>query len=80
MNQLPPAFWSISVTEMLQKLETAKDGLTGDEAGRRLARYGAIPSERRGNPYNKLTGWRLPEVFSVIVSQTTLIPSFLRSF
>jgi Mg2+-importing ATPase len=41
MNQLPPAFWSISVTEMLLKLETAKDGLTGDEAGQRLARYGA---------------------------------------
>jgi Mg2+-importing ATPase len=41
MNQLPPAFWSISVTEMLQKLETAKEGLTGDEARQRLARYGA---------------------------------------
>jgi Mg2+-importing ATPase len=41
MNQLPPAFWSISVTEILQKLETAKEGLTGDEARQRLARYGA---------------------------------------
>jgi P-type Mg2+ transporter len=41
MNQLPPAFWSISVPEMLQKLETTKDGLTGDEARARLARYGA---------------------------------------
>ena len=41
MNQLPPAFWSISATEMLQKLETAKEGLTGDEARQRLARYGA---------------------------------------
>ena len=41
MNQLPPAFWSISVTEMYQKLETTKDGLTGDEARQRLARYGA---------------------------------------
>ena len=41
MNQLPPAFWSISVTEMHQKLETTKDGLTGDEARARLARYGA---------------------------------------
>jgi P-type Mg2+ transporter len=40
-NQFPVAFWSISVTEMLQKLETAKDGLTKDEALRRLARYGA---------------------------------------
>ena len=40
-NQFTVAFWSISVTEMLQKLETAKDGLTNDEALRRLARYGA---------------------------------------
>ena len=41
MNQLPPAFWSISAIEMFQKLETAKEGLTGDEARQRLARYGA---------------------------------------
>jgi Mg2+-importing ATPase len=41
MNQLPPAFWDVSITEMLQKLETSKHGLTGDEARQRLARYGA---------------------------------------
>ncbi|MGD0036372.1 MAG: magnesium-translocating P-type ATPase [Bacteroidota bacterium] len=41
MNQLLPSFWSVSVTEMLQKLETTKDGLTGDEARQRLVRFGA---------------------------------------
>jgi P-type Mg2+ transporter len=41
MNQLPSAFWSVSVTEMLQKLESTKDGLTGEESRRRLASYGA---------------------------------------
>src|SRR5437667_6488964 len=41
MNQLPPAFWSISAAEMLQQLQTAKEGLTGDEARQRLARYGS---------------------------------------
>ena len=41
MNQLPPAFWSISISEMLQKLESTKDGLTGDEARQRLLLYGA---------------------------------------
>ncbi len=41
MNQLSPAFWSISATEMLQKLQTTKDGLTSVEAKQRLARYGA---------------------------------------
>ena len=41
MDKPPTAFWSFSPAEMLQKLETTKDGLTGDEALRRLARYGA---------------------------------------
>jgi len=41
MNQLPSAFWSISVAEMLQQLEAAKEGLTSVEARQRLTRYGA---------------------------------------
>jgi len=41
MNQIPAAFWSISTTEMLQQLETAKEGLSNNEAGQRFARYGA---------------------------------------
>jgi len=38
MKQLPPVFWSISATEMLQRLQTGKEGLTGAEARQRLAR------------------------------------------
>jgi Mg2+-importing ATPase len=41
MAQLPAAFWSISTSELLQKLETTNNGLTGNDALRRLARYGA---------------------------------------
>ncbi len=41
MIQLPPSFWSISETEMLQKLDTEKNGLTSDEAEQRLTSYGA---------------------------------------
>ena len=41
MNQHPLAFWSLSATEMLQQLQTAKEGLTGEEATQRLARYGS---------------------------------------
>ena len=41
MNRSHPAFWSISATEMLEKLQTAKEGLTSVEARQRLARYGA---------------------------------------
>jgi len=40
MNK-PLAFWSLSTTEMLQQLQTAKKGLTAGEARERLARYGS---------------------------------------
>ena len=39
MNQLPPAFWSVSVTDMLQKLETTKNGLTDDQYIRLKAQW-----------------------------------------
>jgi magnesium-transporting ATPase (P-type) len=49
MNQRAPAFWSISGTEILQRLGTTKEGLSGDESRQRLARYGSNllkPQER----------------------------------
>ncbi len=41
MNNVPPAFWSVSIAEMLQRLQSGKDGLSGTEAAQRLDRYGA---------------------------------------
>jgi Mg2+-importing ATPase len=41
VNQISKAFWSISETDLLKELETAKEGLTFDEGKRRLAMYGA---------------------------------------
>src|SRR5512144_8698 len=41
MDQHPPAFWSLSTTELLQQLQATPEGLTGTEARQRLARYGA---------------------------------------
>jgi Mg2+-importing ATPase len=41
MTQVSPAFWSISAADMLQELQTAKEGLSSEEARQRLARYGA---------------------------------------
>jgi P-type Mg2+ transporter len=41
MKQNPPPFWSLSDIEILQHLETAKEGLTGDEGVRRLALHGS---------------------------------------
>ena len=37
----PLAFWSVSATEMHQHLVTDKEGLSSEEAGKRLARYGS---------------------------------------
>jgi len=41
LDQNPPSFWSISVTELLNRLQTTSDGLTTDEAKKRLISYGA---------------------------------------
>ena len=41
MNQLPPAFWSLSADDLLKLLESVKEGLTGSEAKKRLDLYGA---------------------------------------
>jgi hypothetical protein len=59
MKQLPPAFWSISATEMLQHLETVKEGLTGAEARQRLARYGS----------NLLKPQKRSDVFTLLLAQ-----------
>ena len=59
MNQFPPTFWSISVTEMLQNLESKKEGLTSDEAQKRLELYGS----------NLLKPKKHPDVFNLLISQ-----------
>ena len=41
MNPIPPAFWSIETTQVLQKLETSIEGIASDNAEQRLTRYGA---------------------------------------
>jgi Mg2+-importing ATPase len=41
MNQQLATFWSISAADVLQQLQSAKEGLSSDEAGRRLEYYGA---------------------------------------
>ncbi|PYV39492.1 MAG: magnesium-translocating P-type ATPase, partial [Acidobacteria bacterium] len=59
MNQLPPAFWRFSAAEMLQPLQTAKEGLTGDEARQRLARHGS----------NLLKPPKRSDVFTLLLAQ-----------
>ena len=59
MNQHSLAFWSLSATELLQQLQTAKEGLTGKEARQRLARYGA----------NRLKPPKRSDVFTLLLAQ-----------
>ena len=59
MNQPPLPFWGISATEMLQELNTAKDGLTADDAKQRLARYGS----------NLLTPPKRSHLFTLLLAQ-----------
>jgi magnesium-transporting ATPase (P-type) len=59
MNQFPSAFWSASVTEMLQNLETSIEGLTSDEAQKRLSFYGS----------NLLKSKKRSDVFALLISQ-----------
>src|SRR6476660_7518481 len=41
MNRVPTAFWCIPAAEMLQRLGTAQEGLSSEEARQRLARFGS---------------------------------------
>jgi len=58
MNK-PRAFWSLSTTEILQQLQTAKEGLTSAEATERLARYGS----------NLLKPPKRSDVFTLLIAQ-----------
>src|ERR1035438_1175244 len=59
MIQDPLAFWSISVEELLQKLESSTTGLTGASAKSKLLQYGA----------NSLKPQKRTTSFSLLLSQ-----------
>jgi P-type Mg2+ transporter len=59
MSQKPLAFWSLSGTEMLQRLQAAKEGLTVDEAGQRLRHYGS----------NRLKPPKRSDVLTLLIAQ-----------
>ena len=51
MSQLPAAFWSVSASDLLQHLQGSPQGLTSQEAQRRLtsARANLLKPARRTN-------------------------------
>ncbi|MFA5972447.1 MAG: magnesium-translocating P-type ATPase [Lentimicrobiaceae bacterium] len=58
-NELPSSFWSIPVAEIIKKLETKKEGLTSNEARKRLTLYGS----------NLLKPQKRSDVLSLLISQ-----------
>jgi P-type Mg2+ transporter len=79
MNQIPPAFWSVSSAEMLQALETTSAGLSSDEVKRRLASYGANrlrPKKRSDVPTLLLAQFKSPIILILLFA--TGLSFFLR--
>ena len=59
MEQNPPAFWSLTVSELLKSLQAKDSGLTSKEAKRRLINYGA----------NRMKPQQRSDVLSLLVNQ-----------
>src|ERR1035437_2211356 len=59
MDQIPPSFWSISVTDLLTRLQATASGLTTNEAKKRLISYGA----------NRLKPQKRSDAFTLLVAQ-----------
>jgi len=59
MDQNPPSFWSISAKDLLTKLQVTENGLTTDEAKKRLTTFGA----------NRLKPQRRSDAFTLLISQ-----------
>ncbi len=63
MNQPPLAFWSLPADELLAQLQTTSQGVSSDEAGQRLARYGSnllLPRKRSDSVALLLTQFKSP--------------------
>jgi len=74
MNEVPAAFWSISASEMAQHLGTAKEGLSGEEARQRLARYGAnrLKPQKRSNAVTLLLAQFKSPIILILLFATGL--------
>jgi Mg2+-importing ATPase len=74
MNQFPPAFWSISVNEMLLKLEAKKEGLTSDEAKKRFTFYGSnlLKSKKRSDWFTLLISQFKSPIIMILFFATIL--------
>jgi len=74
MNQLPPEFWSIAAADLLKTLEAVKEGLTGNEAKKRLALYGAnsLKPQKRSNVLTLLISQFKSPIILILIFATGL--------
>jgi len=59
MNAVPKAFWGVPISELLQQLGTTPQGLTTEDAGERLKKFGA----------NRLKPQKRLRTLSILVAQ-----------
>jgi Mg2+-importing ATPase len=74
MDQQRSAFWSVSADEMLKQLQTAENGLTGDEARDRLKRFGSnlLRSPKRSDAWTLLLGQFKSPIILILLFATGL--------
>ena len=74
MDQQRSAFWSVSADEMLKQLQTAENGLTGDEARDRLKRFGSnlLRPPKRSDAWTLLLGQFKSPIILILLFATGL--------
>jgi Mg2+-importing ATPase len=71
MEQEPFAFWSISQEELLSRMQTTPEGLSGEEARRRLTRYGPNlikPKRKTGSAILFLNQFKSPIIIILVIA------------
>ena len=74
MDQLTKAFWSIPATELLNSLQATDNGLTTDEAQKRLKSYGAnrLKPQKRSDAFTLLIGQFKSPIILILLLATGL--------
>ena len=74
MNQLPAAFWTLSASEISQRLGTTGKGLSSEDAGQRLAQYGAnlLKPPKRSTALGLLLGQFKSPIILILLFATAL--------
>ena len=81
MDQILPSFWSISVTELLNKLQVTANGITTAEAKKRIVSFGtnSLKPQKRSGTFILLIGQFKSPIILILLAATVL-SLFLRNF